>query len=382
MHRGTLLVGLVLLVGHWLAAGHDPFTAAHQSARMFWGARASGETTEDAYKQLRAEALANAEVRVRPRRKNPGIAPSGLGPAVLTALDQQQAYLASRPRPSVPARNSKHLLPCTEPMIRSVNGNRDGAIFTPRVPGNVYTIEGCSFGSDRGHVQLEPRTKSLSQPALPIVLQLDHSATAWTDKEINVQVDPHLSGVADSEETLVVYPGSGQRLELPGCFFVAMRGQPRLLTVIPATWVRLHASRVRSRSIQQLEYISPPVGGEEIPKDAVGTSALVIRSDSEAFAPGSDTYNFSQLQAGWVVDSVQLQTYAISCPADIAYAKSFGRWDVAWEQRSFTISWKGGACNSYALPFPSFHLSVSQYAAKVWVIGPLGTEPVPGAFHR
>lgn len=174
---------------------------------------------------------------------------------------------------------------------------------------------------------------------------------------------------------LVIYAGSGRRLEMPGCFFVAVRGEPRLLMVIPAPWVKLHATTVGSRSIRQSEYVSPPVRGGEIAKDAAGTSALVIRSDSEQFAAGSDTYDFSQLGPGWVVDSVQLQTYAISCPADITYAHSFGRWDIAWDQRSFTISWEGGACTSSALPFLKFNLGISQYATKVWVIGPVVRIP-------
>jgi hypothetical protein len=324
-------------------------------------------------------------------------------------LDQQQAYLALRPRPanpaamestkgpgkpdspfppkirSVPAAPSKQLLSslaCNGPMIRSVNGIREGAIFTPQAPGNVYTIEGCSFGSEPGRVQLESRSAAPGQPISPIVFQLDRSPTAWSDREINVHLDPLLSGVPDSPVTLVIYARTGQRMELPSCFFVAARGAPQLLTVIPASWVTLQATRVRSRSIQQLEYVSPPVSSGDVPQDAAGTSALVVRSDSEPFAAGSDTYDFSQLRPGWVVDSVQLQTYAVSCPADITSARSFGRWDIDWEQKGFTISWQGVVCKSYALPFFSPDLSFSQYAAKVWVIGPAGTLPLPGGLQR
>jgi len=267
-------------------------------------------------------------------------------------------------------------------MIRSVNGNHDGAVFTPGTPGNFYTIEGCSFGNERGFVQLERRPVSLSQPGWPIVLQLDHSNAAWTEHEINVHFDPHLSGIPDSPVTLAVYAPSGLRIELPGCFFVAARGEPRLLTVIPATWVRLHATTVHSRAIRQLEYVSPPVSGGETPKEATGATVLVIRSDSEAFTGGSDAFDFSQLGPGWAVESVQLQTYAGACPADLSYSHPFGRWDLSWGPKSFTVSWEGNACSSYALPFITFDLSLSLYAAKVWVIGPAGTQPVPGVLHR
>lgn len=412
IYRSVISVRLLLLLGSSLAVGHDPL-AARETKEISAGVLVEGlvarETASDDYKQLRAEALANAEVRVTARRKNPRISSSGLDPAVLSTLEQQQAYLASHPFRSgpaamestkpdgktasssspkarnVPAEPSKQpwsSLACNGPMIRSVNGTRDGAIFTPQAPGNAYTIEGCSFGSARGSVQLEPRSAAFGRPISPIVLQLDHSATAWSDRKINVHLDPHLSGAADSPVTLVIYAGNGQRVELPGCFFVAARGEPQLLTVIPAPWVKLQATTVRSRSIQQLEYVSPPVSGDDVPQNAAGTSALVVRSDLEPFAAGSDTYDFSQLGPGWAVESVQLQTYSISCPTDITYAQSFGQWDLAWDQRSFTISWKGDVCRSYALPFLSFNLSFSQYAAKVWVIGPVGTFPVPVGLQR
>src|SRR5260370_12987948 len=358
MYRSVISVGLLLLLGRSLAVGHDRFAAPARetkktSAEAFVGGLAPGETSQDDHRQLRAEALANAEVRVTARRKNPRISRAGLDPAVLSTLVQQQEYLASRPAPQGPSAPSKHLVPglaCNAPMIRSVNGTRSGAIFTPQAPRNFYTIEGCSFGSARGHVQLESRSTAFGQPIFPIFLQLAHSARAWSDREISVYLDPHLSGVPDSPVTLVIYVGSGQRLEMPGCFFVAVRGEPRFLPVIPATWVKFDATTTVGRSIRRLGSCSPPVRGGEVPKDAAWTSALVIRSDSDQFAAGSDTYDFSQLGPGWIVDSVQLQTYAISCPADITYAHSFGRWDIAGNQRSFTISWEGGACTAYALP--------------------------------
>jgi hypothetical protein len=409
MPRGMISVGLLLLLGRSPAVVYAPVAAPVRETKetragVLVEGSVSKETAADDYKQLRAEALANAEVRVTARRKNPRVSSRGLDPGVLGTLAQQQAYLASHPlrsdlaatestkasgktasssfpkARSVPAVPSKQLLSsfaCNGPMIRSVNGARDGAIFTPQAPGNAYTIEGCSFGSKRGRIQLEPRSAAPAQAISPIVLQLDRSPTAWDDREIKVHLDPHLSGVPDSLVTLVIYAGNGQRMELPGCYFVAARGEPQLLTVIPASWVRLQATTVRSHSIHQLEYVSPPVG-RDVPQDAAGASALVVRSDSEPFAAGSDTYDFSQLGPGWAVESVQLQTYAISCPADITYAQSFGQWDLAWDRTSFTISWKGDVCRSYVLPFLSFNLSFSQYAAKVWVVGPVGTQPVPG----
>jgi hypothetical protein len=174
----------------------------------------------------------------------------------------------------------------------------------------------------------------------------------------------------------------GQRMELPGCFFVAVRGEPQLLNVIPSSWVKLQASAVGSRSIKQLEYVSPRAKGSETLSDGAGTSAFVVRSDSEQFGLGSDTYDFSRLSPGWVVDSVQLQTYAASCPGDVTCTQSVGRWDTIWGERGFTVNWQDDACTSQIPPIFAFNLSLSQYAAMVWVIGPVGTQPVSNGLLR
>ena len=372
------------------------------------------ELPPEEYAKLRASTLANASVRLTPKQKNPRISNRGLDPAILSTLREQRAYLTmqstliSRPNSgpsapllkeygtgvslssrkdsnpqllaqspvSLPAGASAPALGCRAPMIHMVNGKKTRVVFTPQAPDNLYKIEGCFFGNVRGKLQLEPHPTVLGQSAVPITLQIDSALNAWTDSEIDAHLDPHLSGIPDYPVTLVIYPGKGQRMELPGCFFVAVRGEARLLSSVPTSWVKLHASVVRSRSIQQLEYVSPPAGGGEIPSDAAETSAFVVRTDAEQFGTGSDTHDFSNLNSGWVVDSVQLQTYTASCPGSITTAQALGRWDTAWGRRTFTVGWEDDFCTSRVPPFFSFSLSVSQYAAKVWVIGPVGTQPV------
>jgi hypothetical protein len=375
------------------------------------------------YVKLHAQALAGAIAHMNPKLKNPRISNNnGLDPAIVAGLQEQQAYLQARHRltsglklsesstrlssgadlfpdsaststsgqaahphaGSLASRNDLSRAPlCNGSTIRSVNGKREHAVFTPQTPHNHYIIEGCSFGTLRGLVQLElgPNALPFGTQAQPITLQVD-TAADWSDHEIEAHLDSRLSGIPDLPVTLAIYPRNGQRLELPGCLFVAVRGEPQLLSTIPASWVKLDASAVRSRAIQQLEYVSPSVKGAEVANDAVGMSALIVRSDSEQFGLGSDTFDFSRLSPGWVVDSVQLQTYTVSCPGDVIYARTFGRWDTAWERRSFTVTWQNDVCVSYRQPFFSFNLSFSQYAANVWVIGPIGTQPVSSALLR
>jgi hypothetical protein len=251
-------------------------------------------------------------------------------------------------------------------------------VFTPYRPDNIYRIEGCSFGNVRGHLGLEPRYSGPMKSAQPLNLIVDDGPSAWTDTEIDAHLDPGISGIPDTAVTLVVRLPEGQRLELPGCLFVATRGDPQLLDAIPASWIHLQPSSAGSRAIEQLEYISPPVKGTGVPADAAGTSAFVSRYDSETFGDGTDIFDFSQLNPGWVVQSVQLQTYSVACPGS-TNPHSIGRWDTEWNDHKLTINLQDDTCTSRVSPSFVFNLSVSQYALKVWVVGPLGTKPLADA---
>ena len=114
-------------------------------------------------------------------------------------------------------------------------------------------------------------------------MQLDSTSSgAWSDHEINVQLDTELSGVPDYPVTLVIYPVKHRRIKLRGCRFVAARGNPQLLSLIPSAWVSLYPSGVGSRSIRQLEYVSPTEASGAVPKDASTSSAFVV-----ALRPGT-----------------------------------------------------------------------------------------------
>lgn len=388
-----LYAGFLIATGSWPATGGGKVTPSSPEGQgrntavqrlAQWPAANLGQN-----EKLRAEVLENPEVRLTAKFKNPRILSSGLDPSVFATEEppsdpgnttNTKTNKNTSRRPGVVHTASKQLLTrsCNSPMIQSVNGNQQGVVFTPKAPGNLYRIEGCAFGNARGRIRLEMvgTGSDLGASGPSIALRLDNAPGAWSDQAITARLDAHLSGIPDSPVILAIYPVNGTRIELPGCFFVALRGEPQLLKVIPASWVRLHATKVRSRALEQLEYVSPPDQGNEAPKDARGTSAVVVRTDWERFMPGTDTYDFSNLAPGWVVHSVQLQAYSIACPADLTYAESFGHWDLTWEKRGFTVSWGEEICKSYPMPFFYFSLSYSQYAAKVWVIGPAGTQPL------
>jgi hypothetical protein len=363
-----------------------------------------------------ARTLANARMMVGPKTRNPHLATIGVDSSILAIVAEQRAYLQSHvatqrstssnslllqnqkttlldpPRgnsgtpPRLPASAARTGMlsqtSCSSPMIRSVNGRNSGVVFTPVEPDNYYRIEGCGFGRSPGSVRLQPDLRSLqigaSSRSLSMELELPGG---WTDEEIVVHIDPRLTGVSDFPVDLVVHLASGREVPLLGCMFVAARGEPQLLKTIPAAWVKLDATFASSRPIGQLEYVSPPVKSDEIPADAVGSSVFIVRSDREPFAAGRDLYDFSQLNPGWAVESVQLNQFAVSCPGDTPPAESKGTWTTTWYPHGFTLSWARETCIPSTSP-ASFNstLNSSQYAARVWVIGPVGTQPMRNGF--
>jgi hypothetical protein len=362
-----------------------------------WQTVALGEQLKpalvDEYQKRWSQVLKNATLETGPKLKNPAISGDGLPPEVVSALQEQRSYLdshgaaaftravAARELIGVDSQKPRSLSQypsCHDPMIRSVNGKTKGVVFTPTAANNRYRIEGCFFGDAPGIVQLEERSGPHQAKAIrPIPIHLEPTSLgAWSDHELNVQLDTELGGIPDYPVTLVIYPAKHRRIELRNCRFVAARGNPQLLSVIPSAWVSLYPSGVGSRSIRQLEYVSPTQAGGAVPEDATASSAFVVRSDRRQFGIGRDNYDFRQLNPGWVVHSVQLQTYSVSCPEVDTSAQSFGHWEAEWTLFGVSVAFEDSVCSSSVLPPSPFDMSLSQYAIRVWVVGPVGTSPL------
>ncbi len=386
---------LVFLFCAALSAGYVQTLASEALPTVLPGAQLNPSLVDENQK-LRSEVLANARVTAGPKLKNPAISSDGLPPGVVRVLLEQRNYLEAHGAVAltrVPVNASARELvgdnsrkppalsgdpPCREPMIQAVNGKTKSVIFTPTAADNRYRIEGCFFGNAPGIVQLEARSGSRQPNAIPpIPMQLDSTSSgAWSERAINVQLDTELSGVPDYPVTLVIYTVKHRRLELRGCRFVAARGHPQLLSLIPSAWVSLYPSGVGSRSIRQLEYVSPTETSGAVPKDASASSAFVVRSDPAQFGIGRDSYDFGQLNPGWVVESVQLQTYSVSCPEVATSVRSFGSWEAEWTPLGVRVTFQESVCAFSLPPRSGFNMSLSQYAIQVWVVGPVGTQPL------
>jgi hypothetical protein len=375
-----------------LQAGAAPLSKQADISHTTVDAR---ELPADQYARLKTLALSGDAREISSLRiRNPQISRSGLDLATNAALDEQRKYLSrsqslkKRPSQIMLRREASNFggmlsgavffpLPCSTPTITSVNGRALGAIFTPRLSDNHFRIEGCGFGTKPGDVRLEPEGQfsSLRSSTQNISLQLENDRS-WSDDQIDVQLDPRLSGIPDSWVTMVIQLADGRRAELPGCRFIAMRGDPTLLKRINTSWVKLSATTTSSGSLRQIEYASPAFDGEEIPGDASSASAFVVRSDADAFAAGSDVFDFSTLNSGWIVESVAIKNYVATCPGDVTHAAQSGDWNTIFNAHGFTVAWATNTCVSFIPPMFRFSISSSQYAVKVWVTGPIGTEPL------
>jgi hypothetical protein len=386
---------LVFLFCAALSAGNGQ-TLASEGLQVASSGAPLNPSLVDESQELWSQVITNARVTAGSKLKNPAISSNGLTLGVVRALLEQRNYfeahgaIASK---RVPVHASARVLlgdnsrkppslsgdpPCHQPIIRSVNGKTKSVLFTPTAADNQYRIEGCFFGNAPGIVQLEARS-GLRQPIAtpPIPMQVGSTSSgAWSEHEINAQLDTEISGILDYPVTLVIYPVKHPRIELHGCRFVAARGNPQLLSLIPSAWVRLYPSAVGSRSIRQLEYVSPAEASGAVSEDGSASSAFVVRSDSGQFGIGKDSYDFSHLNPGWVVESVQLQTYIVACPEVATSAQSFGSWEAEWTARGVSVAFQESVCASSLRPRSGFNMSLSHYAIRVWVVGPVGTQPL------
>jgi hypothetical protein len=386
---------LVFLFSAARSAGIVNIVAPEPLQTLWPGAQLSPALPDD-YQRQWSRLVKNAKVKSGPKLTNPAISSDGLAPGVDSALREQRDYLEAHgtvsPTQAPVNASNRELIgdtsrkprsssadpPCREPIIRSVNGKTNAVVFTPTAADNIYRIEGCFFGDAPGIVQLEVYSAPHQpNPIQPIPMQLDSPSTgAWSEHEITARLDTELKGIPDYGVTLVISSAKHRRIELRGCRFVSARGHPQLLNMIPSEWVSLYPSGVGSRSIRQLEYVSPTEASGTSAKDARPSSALVVRSDPGQFGVGRDSYDFSHLNPGWVVQSVQLQTYNFSCLEGAPSAQSLGSWEAEWTPLGVRITFQESVCSSPLSPRPGFNMSLSQYAIEVWVVGPVGTQPL------
>jgi hypothetical protein len=256
--------------------------------------------------------------------------------------------------------------PGAQPVLRTVDGQKSGVIFTPAVtygqmaPTNptsfFYTIEGCHFGDVPGHVALTgPFSKG----------KIDLAVDTWSDAGIVVHVPGDVSGEFDQDNVTLALTISGMPLQAPGFKFYAARDEV-LLSSIPANEAALAGPKLRPNFPF---FQSPGFGTFDVQRNAGST-----------FGPGTDYLSFDGLQRGFVPAAFQASRYAPltadQCNYMVNRARmqiSFdGQWNAQWDGNRLRIDWPVGHCSAQG-----YNEWAAWYGAKIWVIGPRGIDPWP-----
>ena len=346
-----------------------------------------------------------------------GISPGMAQPVrTVSANSGSTAKIGTMPRP----------MPCMKPAVADVDGFNGSTSWTYVEPGKHYVIHGCGFGNQPGEVYLigvshAPTTK-LSQVSTPQYLGVHshpgwirlipspgadpHQTQIWMDTEIQVIVDPNVSGFYDDfpgDATVVVLPAGGKpqiqsaagfgfwaaRVEqllpyapVPGAGPVypkqsgpALNPNQSSQVVVASTqswFAPAHLMDAKGAPVQA-NLLSPSKASLVLP----GHTFAVVRDDNGAqFSGSQDALDLApsllQLNYGFQVSRVQLFTASLS-PAACALGSNFsnnGSWKTTtpnkYQPDQITVSWQEQSCGQGG---------VSAYALDVFVSGPRGIAP-------
>jgi len=258
--------------------------------------------------------------------------------------------------------------------IGKVAGQSQVLVFTPIAQYNLYTIHGCNFG--------DAKTGNKAWIYGP-GFHADFTVEEWTDDSIAVKLGENISGVPDLDNLhLVVHRADGKEAQADGFKFYAARERV-LLKYIPPAWRKLdtniygQSQHFKHPALQS----NSPVSGPHVPSQAAGTTIFVSRFLLDKFTPTSDSFDFSQLPRGWVLDSATWTSYPAICPDIVTYKEDFGHWNLQWNASRIKFEWTDTSCSGFwpnpVLGFPTNvyqNHTESNYALKVWVTGPRGME--------
>ncbi len=197
--------------------------------------------------------------------------------------------------------------------------------FTPISQYNLYSIHGCNFGDSKPGV---------AAWIYGLGFREDFQIEAWTDQLVVLKLDDNISGVLDQDNLqLVVHRADGKEVQAGGFKFYAARDENVLLMYIPATWQALDFSkRGLSNGAPVGTQRFSPVNGSNVPQQATGsTSIYVHRQLNDKFDPGLDTYDFSQLPQGWLVQGVSSDELSSELPERRDVSAGFRAMECALE---------------------------------------------------
>ena len=256
--------------------------------------------------------------------------------------------------------------------ILTVSGNADRATFTPIDKYNLYTITGCSFGS-----QDAKNTVYIYGTG---TFQANFNIKYWSDNSIVLSLDPTVTGYPDLDGvSLVVQRSDGQQTQQGGFKFYAARKTVPLAT-IPQSWVKFATFTYRFKTMDAV-YSSPPAAAPDGPGPSAGTAYVSRFINGQKFDPigDFDLYDLSKLAPGWTGDSFQISSYDQRCPYVVTYRQTFGAFKGVWDAGGNPVVWLSDTtCSGFlsTMPWVNYqNWTGSYYSVQVWVSGPRGVDP-------
>lgn len=258
--------------------------------------------------------------------------------------------------------------------IGKMTGSGTAMTFTPIPEYNLYTIRGCNFGD------AVPGNKAWIYTA---GFHADFGIEEWSDSIIVLKLGENISGVGDlTNLTLVVHRADGKEAQASGYkFYAARNDQPIMLKYVPPAWRKFDYSTTGIHHWgwhPSLQDNSPVPTDPHLlfPADARNSSIYVSRGLGEKFSKGgTDYFDFTQLPAGWVVDTISWEPYPTNCFGVVTSREDYGQWNVNLNGSTVQVDWGDESCSGWVPPFFGYQdHTASIYSLQIFVKGPRGTD--------
>ncbi|MHB8753399.1 MAG: hypothetical protein ACYC92_00335 [Candidatus Acidiferrales bacterium] len=279
--------------------------------------------------------------------------------------------------------------------ILNVSGSSFPATFTPIDKYNLYTIKGCSFGGVTGKAYIYGSGSFQEYFVIKF----------WSDNEIDLSLDPSLSGYPDLGNLfLVIQRADGQQIQKGGFKFYAARSTVPLNTIpeqnvtpdqqqlyfsVNYTTPAADASGYAAEFSRYVDFHKDrPSGTIYLGNENLGADKQGSYGIGAAFASGagSDYFDFSKLAPEFTTDSFQMAYWQPAASsmcggnADTLNAsidEADGSWDPEWDGNNIRVAWQAQDCDEMEL-LTATRVRESQYALQVWVTGPRCLDPWTG----
>jgi hypothetical protein len=263
------------------------------------------------------------------------------------------------PNAKLPGSPLAHVLPCQQSKmgVYTVNGAEPAAmVFTPDPQYDLYTFQGCHFGSSPGQLTLIGHFKGY-KVALTVV--------DWTDTSIIAAMDPGVTGEPDENGvvTLIMSRADGQRLQFDGNSFYAVRASG-VVKAIPQAWATLGVVRDVSHSTVTPNYM---LGSDY-------ESVLVQRQSGDRFNGGQDYYDLTRVNPQFSVDSMLLYSQVPLCNSVSGGSTRYidGTTTAQWDALGNILVMLGGTTCHYTNGVDE---AFETYNLVLNVTGPRGVDP-------